>query len=204
MSPRASLIALALAALVTLVGSAQQGPAPAPAATPGAVPLPAPRGMLSVSAEAAAAIRTAVKPPTGFTVTAFATPPVINYPTSVTATHDGVIFVCVDRNGSLQSDPGMGYVARVVDKDQDGQADEYTVFATMDSPRGAVFDGDTLYVMHPPFLTAFRDTNHDGISDERRTLVRGLGFDLSFRGADHTTNGVEMGIDGWLYVAVGD
>ena len=74
----------------------------------------------------------------------------------------------------------------------------------MDSPRGAVFDGDTLYVTHPPNLTAYHDTDNDGIADESRVLVRGLGFDLKFRGADHTTNGVEMGIDGWLYIAVGD
>ena len=98
----------------------------------------------------------------------------------------------------------MGSVLRLVDRDSDGQADEYTMFATMDSPRGAVFDGDTLYVTHPPNLTAYRDTNSDGIADESRVLVRGLGFGLDFRGADHTVNGVEMGIDGWLYIAVGD
>ena len=154
--------------------------------------------------ETAAAIRAAVKAPAGFTVTAFATPPVVNYPTCVTATHDGVVFVCVDRNGSLQADPGMGYIVRLVDKDRNGQADEYTVFAALDSPRGAVFDGEALYVSHPPFVTALRDTDGDGIADDRRTLVRGLGFGLDFRGADHTTNGLEMGIDGWLYVAVGD
>ena len=98
----------------------------------------------------------------------------------------------------------MGSILRLVDSNDDGQADEYTVFATLDSPRGAVFDGDTLYVSHPPFVTALRDTNGDGIAEDRRTLVRGLGFGLDFRGADHTTNGIEPGIDGWLYVAVGD
>ena len=41
----------------------------------------------------------------------------------------------------------MGSVLRLVDSNHDGQADEYTVFATMDSPRGAVFDGETLYVI---------------------------------------------------------
>ncbi len=85
--------------------------------------------------EALEAIRAAVKPPAGFTLTAFATPPVVNYPTCVTATHDGVVFVCVDRNGSLQADADMGYVVRLVDTDQNGQADQYTVFATMESPR---------------------------------------------------------------------
>jgi putative heme-binding domain-containing protein len=188
-----------MAVLVSLGGGAQ---APqTPQANP---PLPPPRGTLTVTPEAAAAIRDAVKAPAGFTVTAFATPPVANYPTCVTATHDGVVFVCVDRNGSLQADANMGYIARLVDKDHNGTADEYSIFATLDSPRGAVFDGQTLYVSHPPFVTALRDTDNDGIADDRRTLVRGLGFGLDFRGADHTTNGIEMGIDGWLYVAVGD
>lgn len=196
-------VSVLLAALVTFLGYAEQGNPPGQPA-PATPPLPAPRGTLSISPEAASAILASVKAPQGFKVTAFAAPPVANYPTSVTSSHDGVVFVCVDRNGSLQADPGMGYILRLVDKDQDGQADEYTVFAALDSPRGAVFDGEALYVSHPPFVTALRDEDGDGIAEDRRTLVRGLGFGLDFRGADHTTNGLEMGIDGWLYVAVGD
>jgi putative heme-binding domain-containing protein len=191
---------LLAALLITVVGSADQGPGPQPEVPP----LPAPRGTLTLTPEQTADILKSINAPAGFTVTAFAGPPVVNYPTCVTATHDGVLFVCVDRNGSLQTDPNMGYVLRIVDKDQDGRADSYSVFATMDSPRGAVWDGETLYVSHPPFVTAHRDADGDGIADQRRTLVRGLGFGLDFRGADHTTNALEMGIDGWLYVAVGD
>lgn len=182
--------------LVTVVVVAQQG-----TSTPA---LPPSRGALTIAPEAAKAMVGAVKAPPGFTVTPFAGPPIANYPACVTASHDGVVFVCVDRNASLQADPGMGYILRLVDKDHDGQADEYTVFATLDSPRGAVFDGEWLYVTHPPFVTALRDADGDGIAEDRRTLVRGLGFGLDFRGADHTTNGLEMGIDGWLYIAVGD
>ena len=35
----------------------------------------------------------------------------------------------------------------------------------MDSPRGLVFDHNTLYVMHPPVLEAFHDDNGDGVAD---------------------------------------
>ena len=191
---------LTTAALLTtmMMSGAGQQPATSPP------PLPPEKGTLTIGTDVADAILAAVKAPAGFTVTAFAAPPVANYPAAVTATHDGVVFVCVDRNGSLQTDAGMGYILRLVDKDRNGQADEYSVFAAIDSPRGAAFDGAWLYVSHPPFVTALRDGNGDGIAEERRTLVRGLGFGLDFRGADHTTNGIEMGIDGWLYVAVGD
>ncbi len=61
-----------------------------------------------------------------------------------------------------------------------------------------------LIVLAPPNLVALHDDNGDGVSDRTETLVKGIGFDLKFRGADHTTNGIQVGIDGWIYVAVGD
>ena len=69
---------------------------------------------------------------------------------------------------------------------------------------GSCDDHDTLYVMHPPLLEAFHDDNGDGVADRSEVLVKGLGFDLKFRGADHTVNGMRMGIDGFLYIAHGD
>ena len=96
------------------------------------------------------------------------------------------------------------------DTDGDGKADEFKVFAEMDSPRGVIWDGPsgtapgTLYVMHPPNLTAYTDTDGDGKADQQEDIVTGLGFDLKFRGADHTTNGCRLAIDGFIYIAVGD
>ena len=160
----------------------------------------------TVPAEPAAEerVRASIKAPPGFTTTLFAGPPVAMYPTCVNESPDGAVFVCVDPNLSLSTLKGVGRVMRLVDTDGDGHADTYTVFAEMDSPRGVVSDGRNVYVMHPPTLTAYRDTNGDGIADEHTDLITGLGFDLDFRGADHTTNNVELGPDGWLYIAVGD
>ncbi|MCY2965413.1 MAG: c-type cytochrome, partial [Planctomycetota bacterium] len=53
-------------------------------------------------------------------------------------------------------------------------------------------------------LSVFHDRDGDGVSEESQILVRNIGFGLDFRGADHTTNGIQLGIDGWIYVAVGD
>ena len=175
-------------------GPPQNTARPKPIAKSGAVPR---------EPAAEAKIATQFKAPAGFDVTLFAGPPLAMYPTCVNESPDGAVFVCVDPNLSLSTLKGVGRVMRLVDTDNDGRADTYTTFAEMDSPRGVVSDGKTVYVMHPPDLTAYRDTNGDGIADTSFTLVKGLGFDLDFRGADHTTNQIVMGIDGWIYVAVG-
>ncbi|MFO0954584.1 MAG: HEAT repeat domain-containing protein [Isosphaeraceae bacterium] len=147
-----------------------------------------------------------MKAPAGWRVTLFASPPQVNYPTCLAASMDGLVFVGVDENGSLDAKAGRGRVVRCADRDGDGRADEFKTFAAMDSPRGLVWHAatSTLYVLHPPRLTAFVDDDHDGVADRSDVLVEGIGFDLKFRGADHTTNGIRLGVDGYLYVAVGD
>jgi putative heme-binding domain-containing protein len=147
-----------------------------------------------------------IKSPEEFGVSVFAMPPEVGYPTSISAGADGAVYVAIDENGSIDAKPNRGRVVRCVDTDSDGAADRFTTFAKMDSPRGVWFDAatSTCYVLHPPFLTAYRDTDKDGVADQSDTLVKGLGFDLKFRGADHTTNGFRVGIDGWVYIAMGD
>ncbi|MDR3638766.1 MAG: discoidin domain-containing protein [Isosphaeraceae bacterium] len=145
-----------------------------------------------------------IKVPPGFKVTLFAAPPDVHYPTCLVAAPTGDVFVGIDENGSIDAKPDRGRVVRCVDSDGDGKADRFNVFARMDSPRGLVYDAGTLYVLHPPLLSAYHDDDGDGVAERSEVLVKGLGFDLKYRGADHTTNGIQLGIDGWLYVAVGD
>ncbi|MEZ6090772.1 MAG: discoidin domain-containing protein [Pirellulaceae bacterium] len=151
-----------------------------------------------------AAILKDVQVPEGFEATLFAAPPAVNYPVFVAATVDGTLFVSSDGNGSLGRDPQRGRVIRLRDLDGDGRADETKVFCEVDSPRGLVWDRDRLYLMHPPNLSVFFDHDDDGVADEQKTLVKNLAFGYDKRPADHTTNGVSIGVDGWLYIAGGD
>jgi putative membrane-bound dehydrogenase-like protein len=197
--------ALAVVSAVPAQAQAPGGGAGGGAAAAAPRPAPIPKsGTVAINPATEEKMRAQVKVPDGFDLTLFAGPPVAMYPSCVAEAPEKVVFVCVDPNLSLSTTRGVGRVMRLVDDNGDGKADRYSTFAEMDSPRGAVFDGQTLYVMHPPTLTAYRDTDGDGISDWSRDIITGLGFDLGFRGADHTTNGVQMGVDGWLYVAVGD
>jgi putative membrane-bound dehydrogenase-like protein len=143
--------------------------------------------------------------PEGFDVSLFAAPPAVLYPVYVAAAPDGTCYVSVDKNGSLDREPHRGAIYRLRDLDGDGRADETKLYvADVDSPRGLVWDHDRLYCMHPPHLSAFIDHDGDGISDEQQVLVKNIAFGFKDRPADHTSNGVTLGIDGWLYLAIGD
>jgi putative membrane-bound dehydrogenase-like protein len=146
-----------------------------------------------------------VKAPPGFKVSLFAAPPKVNYPVTLAVAPDGAVYVAVDEQGSLGRTPGGGRVMRCLDDDGDGKADRITTFAKMEHPRGVVAQDGKVWVLHPPFLSVFRDEDGDGVSDLRETLVSGLTTSqIDERGGDHTTNGIRMGIDGWIYIAVGD
>lgn len=146
-----------------------------------------------------------VKPADGFVASIFASPPDVSYPTCLYAAPNGDLYVGIDLNGSLGKTKGHGKVVRCVDTDNDGIADKFETFCEVQHPRGLLFERGKLIVLHPPLLTAFYDDDGDGKADRQETLVKGISTDATFqRGADHTTNGFRLGIDGWLYIAVGD
>ncbi len=143
--------------------------------------------------------------PEGFDVTLFAAPPDVGYPVAIAAAPTGEVFIAVDEQGSLGRTPGGGKLLRCVDTDGDGKADQFNVFAKMDHPRGVIYQNGTAWVMHPPTLSAYFDDDGDGTADREEVLVTGLTTELiDTRGGDHTTNGIRMGIDGWIYIGVGD
>jgi putative membrane-bound dehydrogenase-like protein len=149
--------------------------------------------------------RESVRVPPEFEATLFAAPPKVSYPVAIAATPSGAIFVAVDEQGSLGRKPGGGKILLCVDRDGDGKVDDITVFAKVDHPRGVCVRGNSVWVMHPPTLSVFHDDDGDGIADRQEVLVTGLTTELiNTRGGDHTTNCVRLGIDGWLYISVGD
>ena len=139
-----------------------------------------------------------------FEVETFATPPQMNSPVFIAASPTGDVFVSSDANGAVGTAKGVGKIFRLRDVDGDGHADESKEYVQVDAPRGILVDGKAVIVLHPPHLSAFIDHDGDGVSDEEKVLVRNIGWPLSGRRADHASNGIEMGIDGWIYAAIGD
>lgn len=146
-----------------------------------------------------------VQVPDAFVATLYAKSPEVNYPVAISAEPSGAIYVASDEQGSLGTDKNGGKILRCVDKDNDGVMDSVTTYCRVDHVRGVVNRGGTVWVCHPPFLTVFNDDNADGVADRQQQLVRGLTTELvNTRGGDHSTNGIRMGIDGWIYIGDGD
>lgn len=154
---------------------------------------------------------------TQFILTNFAGPDLVPSPSCLSVAATGEVFVGVDMIGSLGKEPGKGKIVRLIDQDKDGVMDSHTVFAQVDNPRGIIAMGEKVYVLHTVFgtdsiasnmdLVVFEDKNADGIADgPSQPLIKNISNQNSLRsrGTDHSTNGIRMGIDGWIYIAVGD
>ena len=135
----------------------------------------------------------------------FATREHIIAPAGISVSPDGVVFVSCDINGVTNTKGKVGKVVRCEDTDGDGAADKFSDFVEgIDSPRGSCYVDDTLYLMQPPFLIAYQDPDGDGVAEKKSVLVTRLGQPLHVASAHHGPNGIRMGIDGWLYMAIGD
>ncbi len=137
----------------------------------------------------------------GWSVEQVAQAPQVLYPTAIVASSDGTLYI-----GSDPMDmpgPPTAPIDRVV-AIRKGNA---TTFAdNLWSVMGLEWMDGTLYVVHAPFLSAFRDINGDGKADTRVNLMTGLGPKLpGFNGInDHIASGIRLGMDGFLYISVGD
>ncbi|SFT88112.1 putative heme-binding domain-containing protein [Algoriphagus locisalis] len=151
-------------------------------------------------------------------MTNFAGPDIVPSPAALAVSPNGNVFVGVDMMGSLGKEPGKGAIVRLVDSNNDGELDSHTEFVKVDNPRGIIAVRDQVFVLHTQFseetgeaegmnLVVFEDKDNDGVADgPSKLLIEGISSPASLRsrGTDHSTNGIRMGIDGWIYIAVGD
>ena len=137
----------------------------------------------------------------GWSIERVAEAPEILYPTAIVAAPDGTLY--------LGSDPMdmPGPPTAPIDRILAVRGGKTTTFADkLWSVMGLEWIDGTLYVVHAPFLSALRDNDGDGKADSRVDLITGLGPELpGFNGInDHIASGVRLGMDGFLYISVGD
>ncbi len=130
----------------------------------------------------------------------------IEHPSVVTCDDDGNLFIGEDPMD--MRGPTTEEFDRIlfVQFNPDGSIRRKTVFAEgLSAVFGLVWHHDALYVMHAPHYTMFKDTDGDGVADVRQDLADGFGPPAGIFGFnDHIVTGTRLGLDGYIYVSVGD
>ncbi len=141
--------------------------------------------------------------PEGFQVQLVASEPLVQDPVAIDFGPDGRLWVVemadypygMDGQGA----PG-GRVRWLKDIDGDGKYDQGQVFADrLSFPTGVKAWGDGVLVTAAPHILLIRDTDADGLADERAVLYDGF-----VQGNQQLrVNGLRYGLDNWLYCASG-
>ena len=142
------------------------------------------------------------KVPDGFKIRLVAAVPAVQFPCQVATAPDGSLFVGEDPMD--QVGPADKPIDRIL-LFRDGK--DPVVFAEkLNAIFGMVWHDGALYVMNMPHLTVLRDRDGDGKADERKELFTDLGVPAGSPNDfnDHIVSGLKIGIDGYLYISVGD
>lgn len=94
------------------------------------------------------------------------------------------------------------------DRDGDGLYETSQIFSSgyndveEGAASGALWIDDRLWLTNIPSLYELRDTDGDGIAEDRKVLVTGFGVHFAFIG--HDLHGLCLGPDGKVYFSIGD
>lgn len=140
----------------------------------------------------------------GFKIELVAAEPLVQAPVAMAFHPDGSLYV-VEMRGFMPNVDGKGedqHIGRVTvlrDTDGDGKMDRSTVFLDgLQLPRAIALVDDGVLIAEPPNLWFCRDTNKDGVCDEKTLLASDYG---SQQNPEHTANGLLWGLDNWIYSA---
>ena len=142
------------------------------------------------------------KVPDDWDIRLVAAVPAVTYPCQVACGPDGALYIA--ENPMDQTGPPNQPIDRIL---VFREGEEPVVFAeNLAAVFGMAWRDDALYVMHLPFLSVLRDTNGDGKADERHDLFTDLGLQPGQPNNlnDHIVSGIQFGMDGKLYISVGD
>ncbi|MCB9940075.1 MAG: c-type cytochrome [Planctomycetaceae bacterium] len=156
------------------------------------------------------ASRDAIRVRPGMKVELVASEPLVADPVAFDWGPDGVLWVAEmgdypngatwNKQGDPIGEPG-GRIRRLIDEDGDGEYDRSTVFLDkVPFPNGVKAWRKGVLVSAAPDVFYAEDTDGDGVADKRETLFQGF----VEGNQQHRANGLQWGLDNWLYMANGD
>lgn len=150
----------------------------------------------------AEALKTFKLPP-GFKIEIVAAEPLVEAPIAMSFDDQGRLYVVEmrgymhDVEGAGEDEP-LGRVKLLEDSDGDGIMDKGTIFVDkLVLPRAVMTVAGGVLVAEPPNLVFYRDTNGDGMADEKKIIAT----DFAAKGGqpEHMANGPMWVLDNWIY-----
>lgn len=141
----------------------------------------------------------------GYQIKCVASDPLIHDPVDIAFDAQGRLWVVemstlmLDADASGELEPKCA-IAVLEDRDGDGVYDHRSEFVSHEVlPRSIAFVGDGVLAILPPQIVYLRDTDQDGVADQREVVDTGINAGLS--NPEHAANGLTLGIDNWIYLA---
>ncbi|MFI5156160.1 MAG: c-type cytochrome [Chitinophagales bacterium] len=146
-----------------------------------------------------------VQLPPGFHMELVASEPMIQEPIAIAWDGNGRMYVAEMNTYMLNADAEGEYaqtsrIKLLVDTNMDGKMDKYTIYAdSLLLPRAILAVGNQLFVQETnrQHILSFRDTNGDGIADEKKVVFHNDAIDS--RNLEHQNGGLYWNLDNWIY-----
>jgi putative membrane-bound dehydrogenase-like protein len=139
-----------------------------------------------------------------FRVELVASEPLVQDPVAMAFDEDGVLYVIeYPEFNEYQFPRGVSRksrVKRLIDEDGDGQFDSATVFVEAPFATAVICYDGGVFVGAPPDVLFCRDTDQDGVADEKRVVLTGFGRDFAGGGL---LNSFRWGLDQRIHMATG-
>jgi putative membrane-bound dehydrogenase-like protein len=136
----------------------------------------------------------------GFNIELAAAEPQVVDPVSMSFDADGRLYVVEMIGYSEHRDDKLGRVRLLEDTNDDGRFDKATVYAKgLAWPTAVICYDGGVFVAVTPDLLYFRDTNGDGVADQRRVVYTGFGKERSRLNMQGLPNSLRWGLDNRIH-----
>lgn len=136
----------------------------------------------------------------GFRLELVAAEPLVTDPIALAFDEDGRLFVVEMNDYPERGDQHLGQVRCLEDTDGDGHFDQSTLFAKgLRWPAAIICYGGGVFVGSTPDLLYYKDTNADGVADQKQVVLRGWGSRAGRLEPEGAFNSLAWGLDNRIH-----
>src|SRR5881296_1563382 len=136
----------------------------------------------------------------GFRLELVAAEPLVTDPIALAFDEDGRLFVVEMNDYPEHGEQRLGQVRRLEDTDGDGRFDKSTVFAKgLRWPAAIACYGGGVFVGATPDLLFYKDTNDDGIADQKQVVLTGWGNRAGAPNPEGVFGSLAWGLDNQIH-----